>query len=181
MNQTILNILPLKTERLILRITTLNDVNLLLKMDKQKQTQKFLGGIKNKTKEERMIFLKNKIDKSKEGNIYPITIELKERLPIGFIDLKIDPQTKIGQISYIFDSDYWKKGYCLEACQKLIELSFTKLKLTKILASTLKENTNSKRLLEKLGFKLKESRTKLSSIDKIEQYNCFLEYELIKK
>ena len=29
-------------------------------MDKQEETQKYLGGIKNKTKEERKIFLQNK-------------------------------------------------------------------------------------------------------------------------
>ena len=36
--------LPISTKRLIIRKTLLDDVNLILKMDKQENTQKFLGG-----------------------------------------------------------------------------------------------------------------------------------------
>lgn len=46
----------LKTERLIIRKTLLDDVDLLLKMDKQNITQKYLGGVKNKTRNERILF-----------------------------------------------------------------------------------------------------------------------------
>ena len=43
--------LPLYSDRLMLRKTTEDDVDLLLKTDKQEETQKFLGGVKNKTEE----------------------------------------------------------------------------------------------------------------------------------
>ena len=43
-----------------LRRTTIEDVDLLLKLDKQPSTQKYLGGIKNKTKDERILFLTKK-------------------------------------------------------------------------------------------------------------------------
>ena len=44
--------IPVKTERLVIRKTLLKDVDLLLKIDKQEITQKYLGGIKNKTRKE---------------------------------------------------------------------------------------------------------------------------------
>ena len=52
-----------ETERLYIRNTVLDDVDLLLKMDKQEKTQIYLGGIKHKSREERIIFLENKINK----------------------------------------------------------------------------------------------------------------------
>lgn len=61
-NKLFLSFLPLSTKRLIIRLTSTNDIDLILKMDKQEDTQKYLGGLKNKTREERIIFLKEKED-----------------------------------------------------------------------------------------------------------------------
>ena len=46
-NLLFINLLPLKTNRLIIKQTSCIDIDLILKMDKQEETQKFLGGIKN--------------------------------------------------------------------------------------------------------------------------------------
>ncbi len=56
-NQEFINLLPLETNRLIIRPVQIEDVDLLLKMDKQEITQKYLGGIKDRTREERVAFL----------------------------------------------------------------------------------------------------------------------------
>ena len=49
-NKLLLDLLPIETERLIIKNTTIEDVDLLLKMDKQEETQKYLGGIKKQNK-----------------------------------------------------------------------------------------------------------------------------------
>ena len=53
-------LLPIYTERLKIIETSIDDIDLILKMDKQESTQKYLGGIKDKSREERIEFLKNK-------------------------------------------------------------------------------------------------------------------------
>ncbi len=53
-NKLFNDLLPIETERLYLRPTDVEDIDLILKMDKQEVTQTFLGGIKNKTREERI-------------------------------------------------------------------------------------------------------------------------------
>ena len=126
----------MQTERLIIKPTTTNDVDLLLKMDKQEITQKYLGGIKNKTREERIEFLK------KKTNSY--TVYLKDNTPIGFIGIN-----KNNELGYIFDYDYCNKGYCTEACKELLN----SVNLKEIYANIIKGNDSSKRVLEKLGFK----------------------------
>lgn len=173
-NKQLLNLLPIETERLIIKNTSLEDVDLLLKMDKQVETQKYLGDIKNKTKEERLEFLKRKVDKINSGIASSLTVSLKETpTPIAFVGLKISEEENSAELSYIFDYDYTRKGYCTEIIKKLIEIGFSDLKLTKVWADTIVGNDNSKKVLEKLNFQKTNERK--------ENEITFEIYELINK
>ena len=151
-NKIFISLLPFNTERLIIRKTCIEDVDMILKMDKQEETQKYLGGIKNKTREERIVFIEKKLKKYDNGLAGQLTVCLKDETPIGLIGLNVDENNNTGEIGYIFDSDYCNKGYCTEACQKLLEIGFNKLNLKSISADTVNGNVSSKRVLEKLGF-----------------------------
>jgi len=137
--------LPLETERLIIRKTTIDDVDLILKQDKQEQTQKFLGGIKNRTREERIEWIKKHTNS--------LTVCLKEDgTPIGLCGLHVN-ENNYGIVSYVFDEDYTGKGYCTECVNKLIEVGFDRLNLDYLYADTYKDNIGSIRVLNKVGFK----------------------------
>ncbi len=169
-NELFISLFPLKTERLVIKLTTKEDIDLLLKLDKQIKTQEFLGGIKNKTHEERIEFLQRKEDKHNKGIISSLTVFLKdENIPIGFIGYKIDEENNSSEISYIFDEDYTKKGYCTESVDKIINISLEKIKISKIFADTVEKNENSKKLLIKLGF--------IKTTNRIENNVVFEEYE----
>ena len=180
-NKKFIDLLPLETERLIIRKTTLDDVDFLLKTDKQENTQFFVGGIKNKTREERIAFLERKLNKFKEGKAGQLTVCLKEDgTPIGLTGLSIYEDTNSGSIGYIFDYDYCNKGYCTEACRKLIDVGLNILELDKIVADTLEGNNSSIRVLEKLGFKcIGKSNKDKAYIESIDEYRDFLDYELL--
>lgn len=173
-NKILIDLLPIETERLIIDKTTTNDINLILKMDKQEITQKFLGGIKNKTKDERIEFLKKKEEKFKQGIASSLTVNLKEdNSKIAFVGLKIDEEENLAEISYIFDEDYTKKGYCTEAILKLLDITFNELKLDKVIADTVEDNLSSRNVLERLNFRV-------VSI-KIDNNIKFINYELKNK
>ena len=163
-NKTFINLLPIETNRLIIRRTNINDIDLLLKMDKQESTQKYLGGIKNHTREERIIFLDKKINKFGKDYSSMLTVFLKDETSIGFLGFNIDEESNSATISYLFDFDYWKNGYCTEGCINLIDIGFNILKLDKIYADSIEGNINSIRVLEKIGFKLINRREKDSNI-----------------
>lgn len=146
----LIDLLPINTERLILRQTCRDDVDLILKMDKQEETQKFLGGIKDKSREERIEFLDKK---NKNGNSLTVFLDV---IPIGFVGLNVND--KSGEISYIFDSDYVGKGYATECVLKLIDIGFNELRLDYIYANTLEDNIASKKVLLKTGFIFMEFR-----------------------
>ena len=127
-----------------LRRTTIEDVDLLLKLDKQPSTQKYLGGIKNKTKDERILFLtKKELNK----NAYTV---LLDNILIGFVELKVSGE--YGEVSYIFDCEYWGNGYATDSIKQLLDKAFNELKLNYVLAHTLYDNVASRRVLEKNNF-----------------------------
>ena len=163
-NKIFISLLPFETKRLIIRKTTVDDVNMLLKMDKQEETQKYLGGIKNKTREERIAFIEKKLEKFDKGLAGQLTVCLKDGTSIGLIGLNIKEENNTGEIGYIFDYDYCNKGYCTEACQKLLEIGFNSLNLKSISADTVDGNASSKRVLEKLGFVYENSFIKDSTV-----------------
>ena len=142
-------LLPIYTERLKIIETSIDDIDLILKMDKQEVTQKYLGGIKDKSREERIEFLKNKKNS--------LTVLLDD-IRIGFVGLKID--NNIAEISYIFDSDYVGNGYCSEVVKTLIDIAFNKLNLEKLYAYSKEENIASIKVLTKNGFVNKDSNNK---------------------
>ncbi len=162
-NEKFISMLPIRTRRLILRPTSTLDVDMMLKMDKQEVTQTFLGGIKNKTREERITFIEKKLEKYDKGLAGQLTVCLKEGTPIGLIGLNVDEEKDSGELGYIFDYDYCNKGYCTEACRKLLEIGFNKLNLKNISADTVEGNEKSKRVLEKLGFVYQDSFIKDST------------------
>ena len=159
-NMMFINMLPIKTDRLVIKQSSISDVEMLLKMDKQEETQEYLGGIKNKTREERIEFLKKKEDKFKDGIVSSLTVFKKDGTSIGFIGLKIDEENNDAEISYIFDRDYCNNGFCTEACKELLDICFNKLELQSVFADTIEGNNSSKRVLEKLGFKYQNSSIK---------------------
>lgn len=180
-NEKLIVLLPLETERLIIKPTSVEDIELIIKLDKQEVTQKYLGGIKNKTREERIDFLENKASRFKNGCAGSLTVCLKDNTPIGFAGLKIDEINNNAEISYLFDYDYSNKGYCTEACQKLIEVGFKKLDLNKIYADSIEGNDSSKRVLEKLGFILEGTRRKQAFVLSLNEYKDFYDYGLLKE
>lgn len=175
----IYNKLPLKTKRLIVEKISLDDVDLLLKMDKQVITQIYLGGIKDKTKQERIKFIENKINKNELGKSLSLTVFLKDKTQIGFLDLKLEKE--MIEISYIFDYDYCNKGYCTEVCNEIIDVIFNNTNIKKIKANTIDCNIGSKKVLEKLNFKLKNIRENSVYVETLKIYRKFYDYELEKK
>ena len=55
------------------------------------------------------------------------------------------------EIGYVFNEDYWNKGYAKESCQKLMELSF-QTGIHRIYAECDPDNQASWRLLESMDF-----------------------------
>jgi RimJ/RimL family protein N-acetyltransferase len=69
---------------------------------------------------------------------------------------------------------YEKQGYAFEAAQTLLTAAFEVFNIPEVKAITVKENTGSRNLLEKLGLQLKETTTLPNDTQEL------LVYEILK-
>lgn len=76
---------------------------------------------------------------------------------IGEVSLGLHHNGKEVEISYQLHPEQWGKGLASEAIQTVLEYAFTQCKLSSVLAETQTQNRASCRLLEKLGFSLRET------------------------
>ena len=180
-NEMLIDLLPLKTERLIIRKVSIDDVDLMLKMDKQEVTQKYLGGVKNKTRDERIEFLRKKENRFNEGHAGQLTVCLSDGTPIGFTGLSIHENDSNAEISYLFDSDFTGKGYCTESSKELLRVGFKELKLHKIYGDTIEGNVSSIKVFERLGFTLEGTRREAAYFKEDDTYRDFLDYGILDK
>jgi RimJ/RimL family protein N-acetyltransferase len=68
---------------------------------------------------------------------------------IGYILFKEADDPKIFEIGWIFNENFWRKGYAYEICKKLISHSFEDMGLHKIIAEGI--DIKSINLMKKLG------------------------------
>ena len=84
---------------------------------------------------------------------------VKDDVPIGCVGLLFHPDTNhwwgdgACELGYWIAEEYWGKGYTAEASKVLIDHAVNDLDVNVIYATYRIENTQSKRVLEKLGFK----------------------------
>ncbi len=75
------------------------------------------------------------------------------------------------ELGYKFSSEYHHRGYASEAVEKGIDVMFTELRLHKIMAWAIPNNTPSVRLLQSLGFQLEGI-----SRDRLYMHNCWYDH-----
>lgn len=65
-----------------------------------------------------------------------------------------NPDWREGYIGYVFNRNYWKKGYATETSKALLKFGFEQLSLHRIYAYCNPANTASAHVLEKSGMQL---------------------------
>ncbi len=76
---------------------------------------------------------------------------------IKYITEPLNGYLNIYDLGYRFKQKHWGKGYATEACNAIIEYAKSNLETNKLTATVDPRNNGSIRVLEKLGFKFKET------------------------
>ena len=138
----------IETDRLILRILTESDYkNIGYYLDAK--IQEFASPYMPHKEDELENFILKII------GIASFAVILKNGTFIGDVSITSIKPNETGEIAYYFNPLYWKKGYAYEACKAVINYGFEQLKLEYITAQIDEANTNSRKLVERLGFELK--------------------------
>lgn len=145
----------IKTARLLLRPLSIADLKRVHEYSSDEDNTRFMIHLPNKTVEETAGFL-NRVTSEwnkDEPSFYEFAIVLNE-LQIGAISVYLDEQREEGELGWILDKKYHKKGYATEAASAIKDFSLKTLHLKKLIAQCDYRNTPSRHLMEKIGLKL---------------------------
>lgn len=153
----------LKTDRLILRLFTLEDApdvqRLAGNRDIASNTAAIPHPYENGMAEE---WIRTHKAELIEGTAIHFAITLicqdsvQESILIGSISLDIDQTEKIGELGYWVGKPYWNKGYCTEAAKVIVKYGFDVVGLYSIYAFHFGRNPASGRVLKKIGMHFEE-------------------------
>ena len=95
---------------------------------------------------------------NRDGYSYWAVIEKSSNNLIGVCGLiaeQADNENHVG-IGYLFNKEYWGKGYAVESASACVDCAFNILKLNEITAQVRPDNTSSRKVAEKLGMSIKK-------------------------
>lgn len=143
----------IETERLRLRKFTLMDASFIYKLMNTEGWLQNIGDRKIRSVMDAENYIQaNYLNVYKKYGYGPYLVSLKKTgEPIGSAGLYKRDNLDYPDIGYAFLPEFWNKGFAYEAASAVLKYASEELNISKILAFTLKENSNSIKLLKKLG------------------------------
>lgn len=139
----------LSTERLIIRDFEEEDWKEVYKYTSQQTVMEYMPeGVL--TKEETKKFIRENIGESAKK--FPVILAGKKTL-IGHMEFFKYFGEHSYEIGWVFNPDYYNKGYASEAALALLKYGFEELELHRIVATCQPENVPSYRVMEKIGMR----------------------------
>lgn len=143
------------TKRLIIREMTLDDLDGLYEVYDSIRDCKYIEPLYDRKKEEEFTknYIKNMYGFFQYG-LWIVVSKQDNRIigRAGIENREIDGET-VQELGYLLGRKWQKKGYAQEACRKILQYAFEELGLEKIFLCTDRQNVNSIKLAERLGFK----------------------------
>lgn len=142
-----------ETERLILKPMSKEDAPFLLELLNAPKWLKYIGDRNVHTIKDATEYIKVKITPQlkKLGYSNYTVIRKSDQIKIGSCGLYDREGIEGVDIGFAFLPQFEKNGYAYESANKMKTLAFDHFKLPQISAITTKENTDSQKLIEKLG------------------------------
>lgn len=142
-----------KTDELTLRPWKEDDARCLYHFAKNPNIGPIAGWPPHKSLDDSLIIIKTVFSKDE---CYAV---VKDGIPIGCAELFVHPAGNhwwgegSAELGYWIAEEYWGNGYAKKASEVLVKRAFKDLGVRQIFATYKLGNNQSKRVLEKLGFK----------------------------
>jgi len=156
----------IETPRLLLRPFIVEDAPAMFEMDSNPEVARYIGNKPVKSLEETQKIMNHVFAQYERNGIGRMTVILKETNEVmGWSGLKLEDekgfndQINFYDLGYRFMPRFWRKGYGYESAQASLDWGFNDLKLKKISGAAHQENIGSRRILEKVGLKYKNTFT----------------------
>ena len=147
-----------ETERLLIKPTTISYAEFILHLFRMPKYIEFVGDKNLKNSQDAGDYIKNRMINQLERLGYSnYTVTRKsDNIKIGCVGLYDREGVDGIDIGYSFLQDFEGKGYAFEAASEIKRAAKEDFELSDLSAITVKENSGSRKLLEKLGFEFRE-------------------------
>ncbi len=154
----------LNTKRLFIRQITPDDLNDSIEHRADPEVCKYISDPMTIQEVKKFVDGHSKPWSGKINEHLALAVVLKsEKKLIGELKVQhVNLTKKITEIGFRFNKKHHKKGYAIEATEALMKYLFNEFIINKIIAICIDKNTESYRLMEKLG--MQRSSKKLSSV-----------------
>ena len=143
----------LQTERLRLRLFTLDDLQVMFVLNSDPDITRYAEPEPAQDlREARQRLEQGPLSDYKKYGYGRFAVELKETgKVIGFCGIKYLPEIDLPEVGFRYLKEYWGSGIGTEAARACVEFARDDLKIKKLIALIIPENTGSIRVAEKLG------------------------------
>ena len=154
----------METDRLCFKIIEVRDVDFIHQLYSDWRVSQHLGKVPFPFGYEDAIqTISHCVSKESTEDTMTLLVKKKDdRRTIGIVTLRKDGE--LGILGYSILPEFWNMGFATEACKRIVNFGFESLELSRIQASTTENNIASMKVLEKLGFSLREDGIKENSI-----------------
>lgn len=151
----------IKTNRLLLRPLGINDLYTTHEYASDIKNTRYMLMLPNHTLEETRQFLAWVMSEWEKDmpTTYEFAIVLDDR-HIGAISIRLDEQRREGELGWILDKRFWRKGYATEAALAIKQYAIDTLRVKKLLAHCDNENHESEKLMQRIGMHLEAEAEK---------------------
>jgi [ribosomal protein S5]-alanine N-acetyltransferase len=148
----------IQTERLSIRLMSLDDSAFILRLLNEPSWIQYIGDKGVRTEDDAKNYIQTgPIQMYKEYGFGLYVVTIKETgVPIGICGLIKRPSLVHVDLGFAFLPEYTGKGYAFESAQAVLQYGQETFHLDKIVAFTTIDNTNSQKVLLKLGFVFEE-------------------------
>lgn len=142
----------LETTRLRLRLFTHDDLEIMFSLNTDPDVIKYADSPARDMEEVRQRLEQGPLSDYKKYGYGRFAVELKETgNVIGFCGIKYLPEIDLPEVGFRYLKQYWGKGIGTEAAKVCVDFARDDLKIEKLIALIIPENTASIRVAEKLG------------------------------
>src|SRR5210317_100320 len=142
----------LETERLRLRLFTLDDLPVMYLLNSDPDVIKYADEPVKDMQEARERLEKGPLADYRNYGYGRFAVELKETgKVIGFCGIKYLLEIGLNEVGYRYMKEYWGQGIGTEAARVCVEFAREDLQISKLIALIIPENAGSIRVAEKLG------------------------------
>ena len=142
----------LETERLRLRLFTLDDVRIMYRLSTDPDVIKYADTPAKDMAEARQRLIDGPLFDYEKYGYGRFAVELKETGEvIGFCGIKYLPEIDLPEVGYRYLKECWGKGIGTEAARARVEFAREDLHIKKLIALIMPENIGSIKVAEKLG------------------------------